>query len=520
MLDIKIINGTVYDGLGGSARLADVGIVGERIAEVGDLARAEARVTIDAAGRLVCPGFIDAHSHSDTYLLIEPSADSKIFQGITTEVVGNCGASAAPLHDPYKLPSDWADKTYPRAWQSVTDYRRLLDEVRPAPNTVLLIGHNTLRAGAMGYAPRHATADELALMRRRLGQALDEGGAGFSTGLAYAPGMFAPPEEVEALAEEVAARGKIYTSHMRSEGGHLVEAIEETIAVGRHAGCRVQVSHLKTAGKGNWGLLDAALARIEDARREGLEVAADRYPYTASCTDLDVLFPDWAAGGGREAVLARLRDPDTRRRIREDILAKRAEDYWESVRIGSTHHPDNRRFKGQPLVEVAKALGMAPVDAVLHLTDSDNLMTSAFFFTMSEANMWKILARPYVMFGSDASLRATHGPLSHDHPHPRAYGSLTKFLRAALDGKTVPLAEAVHKSTALTAEHFRLQDRGVLAKGKLADVVVLDPANLREHTDFGNPHQLSTGVEHVIVNGVATLSGGRLTGKRAGRLLG
>lgn len=519
MLDLKITGGTLYDGLGGSPRLADVGIRGERITDVGDLAQAESRATVDAAGKLVCPGFIDAHSHSDTYLLIEPTADSKLYQGITTEVVGNCGASAAPLHEPYRLPSDWLDKTYPGVWHSVAEYRQLLEAAQPAPNTVLLIGHNTLRAGAMGYDDRPATDEELVVMQRRLAQALDEGGAGFSTGLAYAPGMFAPPEEVVALGRVTAAAGKIYTSHMRSEGRRLVEAVRETIDVGRRTGCRVQVSHLKTAGKGNWGLIDAALAEIEAARREGVEVAADRYPYTASCTDLDILFPDWAASGGRAAVLARLRDPDTRRRMREDILNARAEDYWASVRIGSTSHPENRRFKGQPLLDVARALDMAPVDAVLHLTDSDNLMTSAFFFTMSEANMWKILERPYVMFGSDASLRAPHGPLSHDHPHPRAYGSFTRLLRAALDGKTVPVAELVRKATAFPAEQFRLTDRGVLARGKFADVVVLDPARVRERADFGDPHQLSDGVEHVLVNGVHTLARGKITGQRGGRLL-
>lgn len=519
MLDLKIVNGTVHDGTGREPVRADVGVAGERIADVGDLARAEARATVDADGCLVCPGFIDAHSHSDTYLLIEPSADSKLFQGITTEVVGNCGASAAPLHDPYRLPSDWMDKTYPQAWQTVAQYRRALEAVKPAPNTVLLIGHNTLRAGAVGYEPRPATDEELATMRRRLAQALDEGGAGLSTGLAYAPGMYAPRDEVVELAREVAARGKIYTSHMRSEGGGLLEAVEETIEVGRRTGCRVQVSHLKTAGKANWGLVDGALARIEDARRAGLEVAADRYPYTASCTDLDILFPDWAASGGRAMVLSRLRSPDTRRRIREDILKERADEYWASVRIASTHHPDHARFKGMPLPEVAQALGMEPVDAVLHLTDTDDLMTSAFFFTMSEANMWKILARPYVMFGSDASLRAPHGPLSHDHPHPRAYGSLTRLLRASLDGQTVPFAELVRKCTTLPAEQFRLRDRGRIARGQFADLVVLRADALQTRSDFGNPHQLSSGVEHVVINGTHTLASGRLTGLRAGRLL-
>ena len=519
MFDLKIINGTVYDGLGGEPLLADVGIVGDSITEVGDLSEAEARQTIDATGRYVCPGFIDAHSHSDTYLLIEPDAPSKLYQGITTEIVGNCGASAAPLHGDYKMPSDWLEKDYPADWTSVSEYRQLLESVVPGPNTVLLIGHNTLRAGVVGYEDRHATPAELEQMKRRLALSLEQGGAGLSTGLVYAPGLFAPREEVIALAEVVASAGKIYTSHMRSESRHLLEAIDETLDVGRSAGCRVQVSHLKTSGKANWGLLDGAIERIEKARNEDLEVACDRYPYAASCTDLDVLFPDWAAAGGRETVLARLRDPSDRARIREALLKERADDYWSTIYIGSTHHPDNRPYTGQPLLDAAAALKMEPVDAVLHLTDTDELMTSAFFFTMSEENMWRILALPYCMFGSDASLRSTTGQLCHDHPHPRAYGSLTRFIRTSLEGNTVPFAELVRKCTSLTAEHFRLKDRGVIAAGKHADLVILDPETVQEYTDYADPHRLSTGIDHVIVNGAHTMADGKLTGKRGGRFL-
>ena len=519
MLDFKIINGTVFDGLGGQSIVADIGIAGDRITDVGDLSAADANVTIDATDRYVCPGFIDAHSHSDTYLLIEPDAPSKLFQGITTEVIGNCGASAAPLHGDYRMPSDWKEKDYPSQWSTVSEYRDLLESITPGPNSVLLIGHNTLRAGVMGYDDREATVEEIKQMRSRLEASLEEGGAGLSTGLVYSPGMFAPREEIIALAEVVSDAGKIYTSHMRSESGGLLEAIDETLDIGRKANCRVQVSHLKTSGKANWGLIDGAIERIEKARAEGLDVACDRYPYTASCTDLDVIFPEWASGGGREVVLARLRNPSERARIRDALLKGRDDDYWETIRVGSTHHPDNRPFTGKPLLEVAEALKLDPVDTVLHLTDTDELMTSAFFFTMSEENMWRILALPYCMFGSDASLRATCGQLSHDHPHPRAYGSLTRFIRASLEGRTVSFEDLVRKCTSLTADHFRLKDRGVLAAGKMADVVVLDPGNVREHTDYTNPHQLSTGIDHVIVNGTPTLADGEVTGNRAGRLL-
>lgn len=519
MFDLKISGGTVFDGLGGDGRPADVGISGDRITDVGDLSAAEARDTIDATGRYVCPGFIDAHSHSDTYLILEPAAHSKIYQGITTEVVGNCGASGAPLHGDYRMPSDWGDKQYPGEWCTVADYRTQLETAQPGPNTYLLIGHNTLRAGAMGYDDRPATADELALMKDRLRQSLEEGGRGLSTGLVYLPGLFAPSQEVVELARVLAEFDGIYTSHMRSESGGLLEAIDETIDVGRQAGCRVQVSHLKATGRSNWHLVDAALDRIRAARNEGLEVASDRYPYTASNTDLDVIFPDWVFDGGRDAALAHVNSASGRDRIRETLLRERDEDYWATVTIGSTSHPDNAGFKGKPLLEVARRLDVQPVDAVLYLARSDELCTGAFFFGMSEENMWKILAEPYVMFGSDASLRAPCGPLSHDHPHPRAYGSLIKFLQAALAGKTVDFPDAVRKSTSLAAEQFRMNDRGVLAADKWADVAVLHPGRLDAPSDYENPHQLCAGVEHVIVNGVRTLRDGELTGRRAGRML-
>jgi N-acyl-D-amino-acid deacylase len=519
MLDLKIIGGQVLDGTGAPAIRADVGIEGNRIRDIGDLSAAASRATISADGLCVCPGFVDVHSHSDSYLLIEPSAPSKIFQGVTTEVVGNCGASAAPRVGAYQMPSDWREKKYPGAWSSVSEYRRLLEQVKPAVNVVLLIGHNSLRAGVIGYEGRAATADEQKAMGDLLARSLDEGGAGLSTGLIYAPGMFAEPGEVVELAKVVASRGKIYTSHMRSEGSRLIEALDETIGIGRQAGVRVEVSHLKTSGRKNWHLVDAALDRVRAARAKGLDVAADRYPYTAASTDLDVVLPDWASEGGRDAVLARLRDPGTRKRIREGLLASRDDSYWASVTIGSTFRPENKRFQGASLVDAAKTLGLEPVDALLYLCDTDELHTGGIFFGMSEENLWRILREPYVMIGSDASVRAPTGPLGQDHPHPRAYGTFPRFLRAALDGKTVALPEAIRKMTSLPAGHFRLKDRGVLARGKIADVVVFDPSTVKDVSTYGQPHQLAKGLEAVIVNGVLTMERGQYTGKRGGEFI-
>ncbi len=514
MFDWKITGGQILDGTGAPAFRADLGIAGDRIAALGDLASAAARETIPAAGRLVCPGFIDAHSHSDAFLLIEPAAPSKLYQGITTEIVGNCGASAAPLADPAFLPSDWRNQAYPGPWKTMAEYLRLLEQAQPAPNVAALVGHGKLRSWVLGYEARAATPEEVRAMGRLLEESLEAGGWGLSAGLIYAPGKWAAREELIALAGIAARHHGIYAAHMRSEGEFLLEAIEETIAVGRAAGVRVEISHLKTSGRDHWSKLEAALALIRQARAAGIAVAADRYPYLASCTDLDVVLPDWAIRGGQAAILRRLQTARDRDRIRREIFHRgRAPD---AIVIGSTSREE---FRGQPLTEVARALDLAPADAVLALLEADELKTSAFFLGMSAANMERIFEEKYVMLGSDASLRSPAGVLSRDFPHPRAYGAFPRFLKAALEGKTVPLPQAVRKMTALAAEHFGLKDRGVLRVGGLADVVVVDPPTVADRATFAAPHQLARGIEWVLVNGVLTLNPKGLTGRRGGRVL-
>jgi N-acyl-D-amino-acid deacylase len=522
VFDLRILHTVLFDGTGADPVRADIGVRGDTIAAVGDLGAAEARRTLDLSavpGAFTAPGFIDAHSHSDAFLLIEPAAPSKLTQGITTEVVGNCGASAAPIRGPADLPSDWADKTYPGAWRSVAEFRALLETVRPAPNVVLLAGHNTLRRQVVGHAHRAAAPAELERMQRLLAQALDEGARGFSTGLIYPPGTAATRAELVALARIAAAAGGVYTSHMRNEGARLLEAIDETLAVGRAAGVRVQISHLKTAGRSNWARLDAALARLRAARAAGEPVAADRYPYTCGATELDVVLPDWAAEGGRAATLKRLADPAVRARIARDLRDARPERDWDGVVIGSTVHPANARFRGMPLPIAAAQLGLDCVAAVLHFAESDALRTGAFFAGMSEDNMRRILREPYVMLGTDASLRAPEGPLGADYPHPRAYGAFPRFLRMVFDEALMPLKDAVHKLTALPAAQFGLADRGTIARGRRADLVVCNPVTLRDTAGYGSPHSLSEGVVHVIVNGVPTIENGRFTGRRGGRIL-
>ncbi len=508
--DFIISGGQVFDGSGSGSVRCDVGIRGDYVAAVGDLSAAGAEKEIDAAGCIVCPGFIDAHSHSDTYLLLEPTAASKIYQGIATEICGNCGASAAPLLGAYKMPSDWLDKDYPKPWKSVADYRKRFTEAAPAINAALLVGHNTLHAGICGYEPRGATPDELKQMFQTLEQALDEGAAGLSSGLAYPPGSAVPREELIELCKIVARRGSIHTTHMRSESGGLLEAIDEAADIAARSGVRLHISHLKASGESNWHKLGAALEKVHRAG-----ATADRYPYTAGSTDLDILLPQWASYGGRDAILSRIRSPGTRQKIRDELLEKPSS-HWNNVMIGSTQFEE---FKGKYLTEIADLLGMGEVDALLHLIDADELKTGGIFFSMSEENLWRVLAEPRVSIGSDGSMRAPWGPLSHDHPHPRAYASHTRFLRAALDGQTVPVAEAIRKMTALPAEQFGLQKRGLLKKGYFADIAVIDPETLKGNSTYAQPHQLSSGVCHLFVNGFQTLEDGRHTPQRGGRFL-
>jgi N-acyl-D-amino-acid deacylase len=533
MWDLLIKNGLLCDGTGAAARVGDVAVCGDRIAAVGALDGGDACQVVDAQGLIVAPGFIDVHSHSDTYHLLEPDAPSKVTQGVTTEVVGQCGASAAPLLPPARLPSDWAAHVYPALhgareaasgdspvpWSTVAEYRALWEQVRPAVNTVLMVGHNTLRAGVMGYEPRIASAEEVRSMQRRLEQALEEGASGFSTGLLYQPGRHAAPEEILALARVVAARGGVYASHLRSEGDGLLEALDEQLGVGRASGVRIQVSHLKTSHARNWHKLDAVFQRIEAARADGVVVHADRYPYVAGGTDLDVVLPEWAAGGGREAVLARLADPVLRARIIAELDGGREPGEWRGVMIGSTVHPDLAEYPGQNLADLAQAAGCSVVTVLVEVLRRDELRTGAFFFGMSEENLRRIYAQPWVMVGSDASLRAPHGVLSTDHPHPRSYGAFPRFLRLVQDEGLLTLSEAIRRITSLPADAFGLQGRGRIVAGAAADLVLLNPAELRDLATYVRPHCFAQGVRQVWVNGRCCYAQGVFTGQRGGCVL-
>lgn len=533
MFDLVIGGGTVVDGTrAAQPRRADVGIRGDRIDAVGDLARADARARIDAAGHWVTPGFIDAHSHSDTYLLLEPDAPSKVAQGITTEIVGQCGGSGVPALGDLALASDWAAMVYPRlpaggrprppgepgaTWRTVADYRALWQQVRPAVNARLYVGHNALRKGVMGYAPRAADAGEIARMARALEQALDEGASGLSTGLVYQPGKFAAPGEVLTLARVAAARGAGYATHMRSEGDALLEALAETLDLARATGIRIQISHLKTAHARNWHKCDAAIARIEQARAEGFAVHADRYPYTYGATELDIVLPGWASDGGAAVILRTLDDEAARARVIAELDASGAD--WSGVLVGGCCTDASKAYCGMRLDDAARQRGETPGATAVWLIREGQAKTGAFFGGLSEENLRVIYRQPWVAVGSDASLRSPTGPLGADHPHPRAYGTMPRFFRLVVDEGILSPAEAVWRMSGLAAEAYGIADRGRLAVGCRADVAVWDPAAFDSEATYAAPHRFATGMHQVVVNGTLTFDAGRFTGQRNGMII-
>ncbi len=516
-------NGLVVDGTGRPAFRGDVIVDGDRIVDVvlhgfrGDCALRTADRVVDATGCIVTPGFIDAHSHSDAYLVIEPDAPSKLAQGVTTEVNGQCGGSIAPRYGEARLSSDWAALLGERlTWRSLAEYRETLDAAKPAINTVQFVGHNTLRSSVVGYVGRSATPDELREMTRLLDESLDAGAWGLTTGLIYQPGKYSTPDEVVALAKAVAAKGGYYATHMRSEGDRIIEAIDEVLDLVRATGIRAEISHLKTSGRRNWGKIDAVLEKIEDAMADGLLLGSDRYPYCAAGTDLDIVLPDWAQEGAAKAEMERLADAATLARIVAEIDASARD--WSTVMIGGTWSAENKPFSGKTVSDVAASLNMTPGRLVCDVLARDGCKTGAFFFGMSEENLAKIYARPWIVPGSDASLRAPWGPLGDDHPHPRAYSTMPEFYRR-VRALGVSREETVARMTSVPARRFGLRGRGVIEKGAYADVVVWNESEFRGTATYVEPHRFASGVKCVMVNGNVPYMEGRFTGERGGRFL-
>lgn len=521
----RISNGLIIDGTGRDGFAGDIVVDGDRIVDVtapsASVPAAGDCEVIDADGCLVTPGFIDAHTHSDAYLVIEPDAPSKISQGITTEVNGQCGGSVAPRCGEARLSSDWAAILGGRlTWRSMAEYREVLEAARPAVNTVQFVGHNTLRSSAMGYAARRADADDLRRMVRLLEEALDEGAHGLTTGLIYQPGKYSAPDEVEALARVAAAKGGLYATHIRSEGDRILESIDEVLDLCRRTGIRAEISHLKTSGKENWHKIDAVIAKIEDGMRGGLLLGSDRYPYCAAGTDLDVVLPDWAQEGAARGETERLKDSAMFSRIARELDESGRD--WSTVMVGGVWSEENKPYCGRTIADILSAGGAPERTSPGHLVCSmllrDECKTGAFFFTMSERNLDTILSLPWILPGTDASLRAPWGPLGADHPHPRAYGTMPEFYRR-LRALGVRREDAVSRMTSKVAERFGLSGRGVLAKGAFADIVVWDEKNFAAHATYTHPHRFSTGVRLAMVNGAVPFRDGKFTLSRSGRFL-
>ena len=541
-----IKNGTIIDGQGTLAFVGDVLVEDDRIVEVipaGELQNfktSEPQNLIDASGLIVSPGFIDAHTHSDAYLVIEPDAPSKVTQGITTEINGQCGGSVAPRYGEARLSSDWAAVLGDRlTWRSLAEYREVLAAAKPAVNTVQFIGHNTLRSSVIGYAARAAGDEDLREMSRLLDESLDAGGWGLTTGLIYQPGKYSTPAEVVALAKVAAAKGGYYATHMRSEGDNILEAIDEVIELVKATGIRAEISHLKTSGRKNWHKIDAVLDKIEGAMSEGLLLGSDRYPYCAAGTDLDVVLPDWAQEGGAPAELARLQIANLRAQIIEEINALDRD--WSTVMIGGTWAEENKRYSGKTVAEIlgletlefrpglassvssplkssVLSLKSSPGELITSILLADGCKTGAFFFGMSEENLTKIYSRPWIVPGSDASLRAPWGPLGLDHPHPRAYATMPEFYRR-VRALGFSREETVARMTSVIADRFGIRGRGRIEKGAYADLVIWNEAEFKAKATFTDPHQFTGGVKAVMTNGVISYCDGKFTGNRGGRFL-
>ena len=525
---VLIKGGRVVDGSGAPAVAADVAVEGDRIAAVGPGLRGEAGRTIDAAGLMVAPGFIDIHSHSDLVLDTCPSAESKVRQGVTTEVVGMCGFSPGPVSPAREeLVRDWMGGigNKPRiTWHSFGEY---LDHVRslgPSVNVVQFVGHGALRLATVGADNRPATADEQAAMQRLLAEGLDAGAFGYSTGLVYAPSVFASTEELIGLARSMAGRGGLYFSHVRGEAATLEPAYVEAIRIAEEAGVPVQIAHVKASGRENWGKMEGALRMIADARARGVDVTGDVYPYPAGSTKMDSLLPGWMQDGGIARLLERLADPAARRRAIDDCLVD-GERWrtssgllgWDEVMVATCSQP---ALAGKSLAELARLTGREPAQAMMDLVLSERAGVSMISFGQSEENVAIVIADPHTMIGSDSlSLHAGPGP-HPGKPHPRSYGTFPRVLgEYCRERRLISWETTVHKMTGKPAAKLRLRDRGLVRTGYAADLALFDPATVRDEATFPDPHRHPTGIPYVLVNGQVVVDGPRFNALPAGRVL-
>ncbi len=526
--DVVIRGGTVYDGTGDEPRVTDLVLIGDRIERVGTAEGWRGKTEIDAAGKAVAPGFINILSWATDSLIEDGSSQADIRQGVTLEVFGE-GWSYGPWNEEMKAynKSQQAIITYDIEWTTLAEYLEFLEAKGIAPNVASFVGATTVRIHELGFDNRPPTAEELERMRDSVRQAMEDGALGVGSSLIYAPAFFADTTELIELAKVAAEYDGLYISHIRNESHSLLEALEELITIAREAGIRAEVYHLKAAGEDNYDKIDQVAARIEEARAEGLEISTDMYTYTAGATGLDAAMPVWVQEGGYEAWAGRLRDPEIRRRVLAEMAEPTAE--WENLRLmagddgtllSSFKNEELRHLLGKTLAEVAEMRGTTPAETAIDLVIEDASRVGVIYFLMSEENIRKKIELPYMSFGSDAGSPASEGRFLEFTPHPRAYGTFARLLgKYVREERVIPLTEAIHRLTGLTADKLKIAERGYLRAGYLADVVVFDPATIIDHATYEDPHQYATGVDHVWVNGEHVLRDGEHTGATPGRVV-
>jgi len=525
--DVVIRNGIVYDGSGQPGVRGEIAIDGDRIVYVGPHAEGSGRVELDARGHVVAPGFINMLAHPEESLFADGRALSDIAQGVTLEVLGE--DSMGPLNDKMRAlgAARQGDIKYPVDWSTLGGYLETMQRRGIAPNIASTVGGATVRTYVLGEGDVQPTPQDLGAMRRLVRQAMEEGALGLSTALIYSPGSYAKTPEVAALAAESGACGGIYLSHMRSEGDRLLEGVEELIEIAQRSGAPAEIYHLKASGKPNWGKLDAVIARIEKARAAGTRITADMYTYTAGATGLDAAMPPWVQDGGLEAWIEHLKDPATRARVIADMRDPKPS--WENLALRAG--PDgtlllafkNAKLKpltGRTLASVAAERHQSPEDTAIDLVIEDGTRVGVAYFLMSEENVTRETALPWVTFGSDEGAPAPEGVFLQANNHPRAYGNFARLLgHYVREAHALTLEAAIHKLSALPAANLSLADRGLLKPGFAADVVIFDPATIADHATYDHPHQLATGVSDVLVNGRLAFHDGRPTGTATGRVV-
>ena len=527
--DLVITNGRIIDGTGSPWYSGDIGVSGGRIAAIGNLSAAARKRTVDARGKVVAPGFIDMLGQSENTILVDPRLPSKIYQGITTEITGE-GGSAAPLNDAI-IQADRPGYEHLKItpdWRTFRQYFARLEKQGMGINLASYVGATQVRRMVLGDDDKQPTAEQLENMKALVREAMHDGAVGVSTSLEYAPAPYAKTEEIITLAGEAAKFGGIYATHMRSESDSVLESIDESLRIGREAHIPVEIWHIKVAGKSNWGRMPEVVAKINQARAQGADVSANTYAYPAWFNSMSAFIPPWAHDGGDAKLIERLKDPATRARIRKDLEtpSKEWDNEWqeisgpEAVMIGVVQNPELKKFQGKRLSEVAAEWKKDPMDALFDLLSEDKAFTECAVFGMSEPDVTLALQQPWVSIDNDSSGTSPEGLLGEEHPHPRAYGTFPRILRKYVrEEKKLTLEDAIRKFSALPAQRMRLTDRGVLKQGMWADILIFDPATVRDVATFDNPNQLSQGIEFVLVNGVPVIENGKMTGALPGKVL-